>query len=742
MKRVISSIIVLTMAASSLALPVSADYTAADYDILNTSLTFNDGTASNGIDNSPAKEIGDSYEIVMKTSIDSTKEFFLSFDFCFNADSGVIEIPKYNSTYSKVDKVGPILTVYNGQLRTQTGKLSYQDLGTFDIGSWYTAEIEGRTGMGQQYTTFRLYDDKHTLVRETTGFNMRNLSSEGRSFNGMNGRNVSIDNIRLVEMKPDTLTITADKFAIDAGQSLSLDYVMTRDGKEYNKYPVEWSLDDASLVSIADGTVTTDISCPTKTVTATASAVFGGKTLIGSKEITINSVNTEDEKFDTISISGANSLKAGSSTVFTAETSKNGIPTEVSEGDIVWSLYDGDNVYEYTHSGVKIENGVLTAADGVLPHAITVRAGSASGKVYGSKRIDIEFSDSQRETVVYLNAFENGLTQDNRAVSADGSTAYTTSSSADIWTGSANEDGYTLTELDIKFTAENSGIILKRRDAGKVNTQIWYVGGNLRTNAGVLMSNAQLDTWYHLEVLYSAEDASCNIYKYDEEGRLGSPLACNGIDRRNASLYGRLTIQPGTVIDNLKISKPLADEVDVTAPSQYIFAGESKQFTASLGRNGLPMSGGSGIVWSVLDSDNLPIIDGSVTIDGTGLLSVDSQASPQTVKVRASSSSGAWAEAEITVQVSEIFAVTGIGRNEDGTKLVRLYADKNFYYSDDVTFIIAVRGESGVLKAVTLVKTFGDRLNLGSNELTINLTLPSDFNPDTDTIETMVWTAL
>lgn len=74
-------------------------------------------------------------------------------------------------------------------------------------------------------------------------------------------------------------------------------------------------------------------------------------------------------------------------------------------------------------------------------------------------------------------------------------------------------------------------------------------------------------------------------------------------------------------------------------------------------------------------------------------------------------------------------------------KIEKLYVDKNFYYDNEVTFFIAVKNADGMLKAVKAISTYGDNLSLGENELAAELELPSDFNPETDKIETMVWTS-
>ena len=111
----------------------------------------------------------------------------------------------------------------------------------------------------------------------------------------------------------------------------------------------------------------------------------------------------------------------------------------------------------------------------------------------------------------------------------------------------------------------------------------------------------------------------------------------------------------------------------------------------------------------------------------------------QTITVVASTATTS-DRAEMTIQVAEIFTVTNIGINEAGDKIVKLYVDKNFFYNDDVVFVIAIKDAGGVLKGVKTVQTFGDRLAVGSNELNAELDIPAGFDPDTWTVEAMVWT--
>ena len=166
LKKILSAAVAASILASFAVMPAMADYTEADYDIVEVNNTYDDGTVDNSIDNSKAFQAGDSFARIFSTGIDSTKEFYLGFDFKFDNENASIEIPKFKSN-GDVDKVGPIIEygklrkdAEDGteQLRTKTGSgdNDHQGLGEFVVGNWYSAEIEGRTGLGAQYTTFRL----------------------------------------------------------------------------------------------------------------------------------------------------------------------------------------------------------------------------------------------------------------------------------------------------------------------------------------------------------------------------------------------------------------------------------------------------------------------------------------------------------------------------------------------------------------------------------------------------------
>lgn len=754
MKKILSTIISVSMIAASAAVSVMADYTAPEesYDITEVNNTYDDGTVTNGIDGSNALQIGESFERIFSTNIDSTKEFYLGFDFCFDNESGEIQIPMFKGN-GAVDKVGPIITYSGGNLRTQTGSSSYQNLGAFEIGAWYHGEIEGRTGIGQQYTTFRLYKEGE-LVQETTGFNMRNLSSENRSFNGMQAKNLSIDNVLLVQEKPDTITVSSGSDTMDAGTNIALDYVMTRLDKEFYKYNVTWSLYDESdtepltdenIIISSGGILSALISAEDQTVTVRATATFGEKELYGSKQIKINSVDVSDEKCDTIVVSGPATVKAGTSTEYSFTATKGGqdVTNTLTDDDIVWSIYDSTGITKNNNKAIKAENGVLTIDDSVIKQDITVRASSVSGAIYGNLPVSIDWSDNQAETVLSYNACETDLTNTVLVESWDGSKAYQTNDN--ITFGFGDQNAYTITEVDIKFDGTDGHGLTLFNNNGSENSNIRAHSGGLgQQTGGSSWSSvlAELDTnaWYHIEFIYlNGAESGYNVYKYNDAGEKELVKTMANCNRRNDKPYGKITFTTGLVIDNFKVSLVIPDDVSLTAPGQYMFAGETAQYTATSKRAGLSLSNTSGVTWLVLDADMLPIIDGTISIDGTGLLTVDSMAPAQTVTVVASTATTS-DRAEMTIQVAEIFTVTNIGINEAGDKIVKLYVDKNFFYNDDVVFAIAIKDAGGVLKGVKTVQTFGDRLAVGSNELNAELDLPDGFDPETWKVEAMVWT--
>lgn len=747
------------------------DYTEADYDEVRQNITYDDGTVENTIDGSKAKKFEDKADVFRYSTADGpctmfTKEFFLSFDFMIDtadADKALFGINRTDDNGKNV-KIGPMFSYSGGQIRTQTSSNKYQTLGAMSLDTWYTAELEGKMTVSGAAVTFRLYqyvDGTKTLVNEAKDLNLRNFSSGSSNGNPnfMYAQNVNIDNVKLISENANELVLTASADEINAGAASTLDYTAYRQEQEVTKPSVTWSVyDEANENPISDkvsisgeGVLVADIAAESQTVTVRATVVYESKKLVGTKQIKINAVNTDNEKFDTIKINGDTAVKTGTETTYTYTALKNGedVTANVTDADVVWSVYDYNNINVNSNINIKASKGVLTVNDGVLPQNITLRASSASGNVYDSKSIAIDFGASQKETVLASDACEMPIDTAELVDSWDGSKAYKTTSATKLVQLAANQaDQYVMVSLDAKFDGEGSGFTFLRRDAGKTNNCFRYHNGAIAmqtdsSNYSNVMT-AETGKWYHFEVLYkgnsgSIGDSSCNIYEYNEDGTLGSRKTTVNISRRQGKEFGLLQIENSTAVDNVLITLPIANEITAKAEKNSMFIGETNQISATASRNGMPLNDYSDITWSVFDWENLPILDDKITVDGNGLVTVSSMANPQNITVVAKTAT-AESKVSIEIQSSDIFTVTNLGVNEEKTKITKMYVTKNLYYADDVTFIITIKDKNGVLKKVSTVKSFGDSYSIGENEVVFDLTLPSDFNATEDVIDAMVWT--
>ena len=391
---------VLAAAVSAFAaFPALADYTEGTYDIERERITYDDGSATNDIDGSPALQAGGSGNYDYDEGIDDrtymfkfpstggncemmTNDFFLSFDFRFDtidgAVPGVIGIDRVDDN-GKNEKTGPMFTYSDGQIRTRTGSDKYSDLGEVSPDTWYTIEMEGKMVVDDAAVEFRLYgyeDGEKTLISSEPALNLRQFyagANNGRP-NLMYAASVSIDNVIFISEYPDEVRVTSDASEVDAGQSMTLDYEMYRFDKLMTKHDVVWSVyDEANASEITDGSVTindsgvlrADINSDDQTVTVRATTNASGQELTGTYQVKINAVSTEDEPFDSIVISGPSSVKAGTSTQYSFTATKNGedVTETVEDSDVVWSVYTPDDLLENGNIGIKAENGLLSIED-------------------------------------------------------------------------------------------------------------------------------------------------------------------------------------------------------------------------------------------------------------------------------------------------------------------------------------------------------------------------------------------
>ena len=784
MKKLLSVLLSASIFASLLAVPALADYEKAEYDVERFSETYDSGEVTNEIDDSPAMHFEDTADIFGGTIYKSgflESDFFLTLDFNYYTDAED-NVPGEISFTG--DNQGPKLTYdkdggkkNKGDLVSEHDSKNWDSLGPISPDTWYTMEVEGRLKVSVDFRIYEYKDGVKTLVTETKGLYLRNYApgNSGKNSGKLNATNVYIDNVKLYSTHPDKIDVTTstDEYELRAGKSVPLEYAPARsDGKAVtNDYPVTLELLDESgnpindeNVYLTSNTLVTTVDAADQTVTVKASATVGEKTLVDTRtQIKINAVSTDSEPFDTVVVEGPESVKAGETAEYTFKATKNGndVTDSLQESDYKWLLYSNDDLYENNNNAISITGGktaTLTVDEGVIAQKLKVRLSTNAGLVFGSKTVDIGFADSYKDEVLAYNAAEEAISTATRVPSIDGSLAYQTTANTIISLGSKRED-YVLTEFDICFATDGSGVYWERGLNGgeKWNTSLYLQGTEIKSQVdsskwASLGVNATTEDWFHFEVLYTGindkdkgnpgiVDASCIVTKYNEDGTLGTPQTFLNITTRNGDAYGSLEISKGVIIDNIKISIPTANELVLAEPAvKEILAGQSMEFSATASRNGLPLKGVQ-LNWQVIGEDGLVITgdDALVKISDTGVLTTDAMAKAQTVTVKVSS--GVYSkQIDIQVLTSEIFKIKNIGKNEEETKITRLYVDKKFNYNNEVTFIIAIYDANGKLTGVATRQMYGDQLQLGENELTFDLDLPVGFNPDTDEISVMTWT--
>ena len=472
-----------------------ADYTSGEYDLELVNENYNtDGTVTNTIDNTKAKAFTDQARVYTLTdTLAMNKEMFITFDFCIaaaDAENAYMQI-RGNAG------VGPQFTFNGTQLRNQTGGSSYANLGAISTDTWYTAELEGKTNAPGGEVKFRIYKyegSTKTLIQESV-LSMRNYWAASAKSDApfyMEARNISIDNVKVIQEYPDEIRLSTALDEIDAGSSALFDYKMYRNNAEVTKYgasennalyglgSVTWSLEgNDSTVSIDQtGKVTTTLNSPTQTVTVKLSSTFGDKTLTGTKTLKVNGVNLDGEKFTEITINGgAETVKAGESLTFTANTNAS---STLEDGDIVWKVYNYNDVSENNNDAFTLTDGVFTVADGTLPQDVYIRAMSQSGKIFDSKKVTIEWSENQKEAPYLGNACETAIDAADLVDSLDNSKAYSFKSSQSFNFG--DKGNYVLVEMDAKFSAD-SGFIFQRSD-GSENSSFYFNNGGISQQTG------------------------------------------------------------------------------------------------------------------------------------------------------------------------------------------------------------------------------------------------------------------
>lgn len=462
----------------------------------------------------------------------------------------------------------------------------------------------------------------------------------------------------------------------------------------------------------------------------------------------------DDPNYVEITISGESSLKADTSEQYTF-TAKNrsGADVTASLTDAEWAVYDCDNKAVNGNTNITLNNGLLSVADGVLPQKIYLRVISAEKATYGSIEVEIKMSDSQKEAVIYSNACETALDGTERVDSVDGSKAYKATTATPLTF--TDQKDYVLSSFDMKFGAENSGFIIKRSDGDVASSFIMRSGALSQETSGgkytAIFGDIDTSKWYHVEVMYKAatddlaDNVSMNLYEYNEDGTYRKVYTGTRLNDRNGKNQGMIEVQADTIIDNVKVFTPSPNEIEASVANTLVYSGETTQCSAKVSWYGLPFAGADGVTWSIVDAEGLPMLEGPVSINQAGVLTVGATASDQIIKVKASSTSGAESLVTVEIKSSEIFNMKNIGIDEETGHITKLYAEKKLPYDDDVVFIMAFY-KDGVLSGVRTLKGYGSNYPISEDvEIAVDWTIPEGFdgktNP-TDTAKVFIWTSL
>lgn len=666
-------------------------------------------------------------------------------------------------------KLGTCIRRHGTKLAVQTGGSSYTDYCDVDPLKWYHIVLIGRFSASDAKTDMIVYEyngSEKVFVGKYNGVNQRNLYAN--SNNGAQHWNVhkgtSVDNLKITMLGADKLNVTSDAAEIKAGNTLLFDYNATRQGEYIAKPDITWAIYNAdntaelndSNISITNGVLNVGLDASAQKINVRATAANG---VYGSKEIDVKAVDISDVKFDTLTLSAEKDyVSATEPLTITASATKNGQAVTLADSDLIWYATDSSDMQKLGEElkWITITNGVVTVDPKAISQDITIRAADPEDKVRGSKVIHIKSSDA-------LEGNEDGtmdrlLTADNCeaikentefVTGPDGTHAY--KATAGFQTGNITEtSGDVVVEMDIKFNAEGAGFQPAKN--GKINTCVVYHNGKLAVQTGdgkyTSYCDVSSDKWYHITLIRKKGAYAHIIFEeYDENGERTNKQVYEDVNQRNNEAMAFININAGTSYDNLRVLTPAPDAITISTDVKTIFAGDKAQASSALFWKGLEMKNpdSSMFEYKVYDSENrYPLENGAVTIDASGLITSDAMADAQDVYIRAiAKQSGKYASTKLSVTPSDILAINQLLIDETTkSKIVGISVMKNFYYTENITFVTEVFDETGALELTSTKQMYGDALQMGENTVSLNIPLPEGFNKETDTIKVYAVTKL
>lgn len=690
-------------------------------------------------------------------------------------------------------KLAGMVSLRSGTIRVQSASSSHTDTGiAADNSTWYHISMVGRYSASDANVDMYVWkynDEGNTeYLGMYSGVPLRNLyagAGNGASHLNINA-NTSVDNLCVYKLNADTLTLTASADTVKAGATSLFSVAATRAGGYITTPSVTWEvyneandavLDDSEISISTAGLLSVGSNATKQTINVRATSTVSD-TVYASKAVEIDAIDTSTDTYDTLTLTAdGDTVRVNEPLTLTAAATLDGETVDLTDStDLFWYVYNEGNLREVGNKNITIDNGVLSVTEDVVPQTVTVKAMNLSGSVSGTYAVEIlpanmnyDNEDSYTDTFASSNACEEYISDATLTEGSwDGSGYYSITFAYNFDGFSSDTTADVIYSADMQFANDGAGWTVYNSSKGKLGLQLSSSGTTLNAigASNKVVGSMAIDntSWYNIQIMCATGNSGTGtsyarliVYKYDEDGNkvhpstgeVGVPYVSSDVSLRNLdeSSANHICVNAGTNVDNVMSMYVSPDTLELSLDTESVLAGATAQATTTASRKGVvfPYLSSSLISYEIYDSDNAyPLGSDKITIDATGKITIDALADAQDVYVRVSSTSGGMSDSvKLTIKSSDIFEITSAGFEDDTySVLKRIKVNKNFYYNDDVTFVVEVYDADGKVTAVKTKKAYGDQLSLGENKIAVNLTLPEDFDKTTDTIKAYVVTNL
>ncbi|MDI9420601.1 MAG: hypothetical protein GX228_04810 [Firmicutes bacterium] len=296
----------------------------------------------------------------------------------------------------------------------------------------------------------------------------------------------------------------------------------------------------------------------------------------------------------------------------------------------------------------------------------------------------------------------------------DGSHYYITEAAVDL--PGLPEDSMELLvwSMDIRFDEEGAGFTPVATD-GRLGTCIrshtrreqYHLAVQAGNTVFSPMVEVERGQWYHLELMgkYSAPDSFMYLllWRYSEQGERTDLQIFTNVNRRqlNANVgqgASLIRLEPHTSVDNIKVFKPAADSLTLSANSDLVVAGQQLQLTVEGFRYGIPLTLQESVSYRIYDPSGALLDSPEITVDSSGVLQAAAFVPDQEVIVEAVDIGGAVSNpVRVAIKSNSILQIVSAGFNREQTQLVDLEVVKNSACDCPAVLVIEVYNPEGSL---------------------------------------------